>query len=178
MFDILFNPQGRVSRKGFVIVFLLPYLVLYLVPAYALASNDIVALLTFIIGLFFLWPSWVAVPVKRLHDLGKTGWLHLIVPLIGILGIVVWIFGIFAPYGDDPEGFGTMLEERFSGVTENAEAMAIMWDLSKDQPLALLGIGMIFGFLIEYLLFAILPGQKGENRFGADPLADGKGYAD
>jgi uncharacterized membrane protein YhaH (DUF805 family) len=72
MFDFLFNPHGRISRKGYAIGFLLPYMVLAVLPGLFLALTGPASLVLTLIGLFFFWPS-IAVSVKRFHDLGRTG---------------------------------------------------------------------------------------------------------
>lgn len=48
-------------------------------------------ILSMIFNLAVLIPS-IAIAVRRLHDLGKTGWWYLLifVPLIGIIVLIVW----------------------------------------------------------------------------------------
>lgn len=66
-------------------------------------------------SLAVLVPS-IAVGVRRLHDIGKSGWLYLIslIPLIGTIIVIVWFAqdGMSGPnmYGPDPKGdnFGGM----------------------------------------------------------------------
>lgn len=52
-----------------------------------------------------IWPG-IAVQVKRLHDLGFTGWLALInlVPVIGGLVMLIWL-GFFKG-SDEPNAYG------------------------------------------------------------------------
>jgi uncharacterized membrane protein YhaH (DUF805 family) len=72
----------------------------------------------------------IAVAVRRLHDVGKSGWMYLLIflPVIGW----IWLIVLFATegetgtnkYGDDPKGFGSIDTESF-GLTEtdiNTEA--------------------------------------------------------
>ena len=56
----------------------------YMVPA--------LAILGFIASLVLFIPS-LAVEVRRLHDIGKSGWYVLIrlVPLVGIVLLLIWL---------------------------------------------------------------------------------------
>ena len=62
----------------------------------------LLALATFIPGL--------AVGIRRLHDVGKSGWFYLIIfiPIIGIIWLLILFFteGTQGPnqYGPDPKG--------------------------------------------------------------------------
>ena len=181
MFDFLFNPQGRISRKGFLLGFFLPWLVLtqiipWLIPSGpdAGAVFGILGLVSALIGLFYLWPSFVAVPVKRLHDLGLSGWLQVIVPILGLVGVVLIFVGMFNVYDGTPEDFAV----EFESIQSNAEMVAILWPLILASPLALAGLVLLFAYLIEFVVFCLLPGQKGANKYGEDPLASGRGFAD
>ena len=60
-----------------------------------------------IVSLILLWPG-IAVSVKRLHDIGWTGWLILL-SLVPIAGLVITVVNWFIPgnsgdnkYGPDP----------------------------------------------------------------------------
>ena len=181
MFDFLFNPNGRISRKGFAIGFFLPWLALTQIPSLLVPTGPeagavwaIVGLVFTLAGLFFLWPSFVAVPVKRLHDLGLTGWLQVIVPIIGLIGIVLIVVGMFNAYGGTPEEFAL----EFEGIESNSGMYAAFWPLIKASPLALVGVVLFFAYLIEFVVFCLIPGQKGPNEHGEDPLASGRGFAD
>lgn len=181
MFDFLFNPNGRISRRGFAIGFFLPWLVLTQLPSLVVPTGPdigafwtIVTLIVTLAGLFYLWPSFVAVPVKRLHDLGLTGWLQVIVPLVGLVGIVLIVVGMFNAYEGTPEEFAV----EFEGIESNADMMGIFWPLIKASPLALGGLVLFFAYFIEFVVFCLIPGQKGPNEHGEDPLASGRGFAD
>ncbi len=55
-----------------------------------------------------LLPAIICVSVRRLHDLGKSGWMYLIgiIPLVGAIILLVWFVGDGQPhansYGDVP----------------------------------------------------------------------------
>lgn len=180
MFDFLFNPQGRISRKGFAIGFFLPWLATQIPPFFIPTGPEagalwvVVGLVFTLAGLFFLWPSFVAVPVKRLHDLGLTGWLQVLVPLIGLVGIILVVVGMFGAYEGTPEDFAL----EFEGIESNADTYAVFWPLIKSSPLALAGVALFFAYLIEFVIFCLIPGKNGPNEHGEDPLASGRGFAD
>lgn len=90
--DALFNPVGRVSVKGFWLLFVVPLFGFNILASILSALGfsligDSLAVLTF---LFFLWPS-MNIIIKRLHDLGRTGWL--------IVAYFFSLFGIFMLVG-------------------------------------------------------------------------------
>ena len=66
-------------------------------------------LITMLFGLAMLVPS-IAVGIRRLHDLGKSGWWLLIafIPIIGAIVLIVFFVQAGTPgdneYGPDPYG--------------------------------------------------------------------------
>ena len=79
---------GRSSRSEFW------WLHLFFVTVFLLASLVDVLVGTFLNILFFfafMWPS-IAVSVRRLHDIGRSGWWYLIcmVPIIGEVFLIVY----------------------------------------------------------------------------------------
>jgi uncharacterized membrane protein YhaH (DUF805 family) len=175
MFDFLFNPQGRVSRKGYALGYLLPYILLVVLPPLILSGFGMIGLYTTVIGLFFLWPSLIAVPFKRFHDLGLTGWIHVgVLVLIGILtGFALSEF--FMEVMRNP----ALAEELDQGVANDPiSGFAAMW-AQIDDP-AKRG-ALIAATVLQYgepLAFLVLPGERRANRFGEDPTVSGRGFAD
>lgn len=174
MFDFLFNPNGRISRKGYGIGFFVPYLLLVTLPGLLLVNSGAVGIYITVIGLFFLWPSLIAVPVKRFHDLGRSGWWHILVLVIGAglsgYASVPLVMQAF----EDPSALES-LEQGKNGL----QMTAATFDLIKDSPDR--AIAFILGSVVQYgemLFFLIAPGQRDANRFGGDPLASGRGFAD
>ena len=104
---------GR-ARRSELWMFILLYFIVYLV-AFALggavAGGDPgkAMALPAIVGLVFFIPM-IAVEVRRLHDIDKSGWWLLIslVPLLGAILLLVWFCksGTAGPnrFGDDPKG--------------------------------------------------------------------------
>ena len=178
MFDFLFNPQGRISRKGFWLGFLLPYLAITVGLSVIGGLVPVLAILSTLAGLFYFWPSAVAVPVKRFHDLGMTGFWQLGFVLAEIVLIVVFfagigIYAVEAGMESELEAMATMSE---------AEQMAVLGGMIGEalgSPLVLGGLGLLILLNLVWLYFmGIRRGQAGPNQHGEDPHASGRGFAD
>ncbi|WP_158548390.1 DUF805 domain-containing protein [Parvularcula marina] len=166
MFDFLFNPKGRISRKGYTIAFLAPYLVLTFIVAPLLGMPGVI-----LIGLFFLWPKNVSVPVRRFHDMGITGKYQ-----IGFLGLL--FLARLIAYKGMVTALGGM--EAMSAMTVE-EQLAAVAEAARQGGNADMRIGTLLVIGVEIsqmLLFGLVKGQKGKNQYGNDPLADGRGFAD
>jgi uncharacterized membrane protein YhaH (DUF805 family) len=95
------NFSGRAIRSEywwFVLAYIIAYLVLAIVD-YVLGAQ----LLTSILSLGLLIPS-IAVGVRRLHDLDKSGW-WLLLGLIPIVGLIL-IYWFAQPGTPGPNRFG------------------------------------------------------------------------
>ncbi|GGY41836.1 DUF805 domain-containing protein [Parvularcula lutaonensis] len=174
MFDFLFNPSGRISRKGYWIGFLLPYLALTELAPRLLGGVPGMGVVFGLIALFYLWPSVIAVPFKRMHDLGKSGWLYLGAMIVALVLIVAAVVMGAGQADGGFEGFAAQMES----MPEDEVGM-FMFELVMKSPAAMVMGAMAsiiyFGFVI-YLLF--FPGQSGPNQYGNDPLVGGRGFAD
>ena len=113
-----FNGRARRAEYWYFVLFN----VILIVPVYiiviagAVNENDGVATAGFsLLGLFIigLIIPWLAVVVRRLHDLNKSGWYYFVrfIPLVGPIIFLVWMCtdgNRFANnYGDDPKNPGT-----------------------------------------------------------------------
>jgi uncharacterized membrane protein YhaH (DUF805 family) len=153
--NFLFNPNGRVSRKQIWFNYLLPVAFAGFVAnfvdaavfgasltsraAFADGAPPMTFGLSFFLNLFLLWPS-IAVPVKRFHDRGMTGWWV----LLFALGIVFCGgFAVFEMLANAPSG-----------------------SMGAAGPALLVLAGLM---LAQFVILYCLPGQDGENRFGPDP---------
>jgi uncharacterized membrane protein YhaH (DUF805 family) len=86
-----------------------------------------------IFGLVLLAPSF-AVAVRRLHDVGKSGWFYLIVfiPIIGM----IWLFVLFCTdsqygenkWGPNPKGLGNKKDNTPAEKEEFSE-----WDTDSEE---------------------------------------------
>lgn len=124
--DFYLSPNGRVSLGQYWLRLMLPFIAIYavvMVVAFStmgvesmqnIDTTNPMAVYTTgpgmvigIVSLILLWPG-IAVSVKRLHDIGWTGWLILL-SLVPIAGLVITVVNWFIPgnsgdnkYGPDP----------------------------------------------------------------------------
>jgi uncharacterized membrane protein YhaH (DUF805 family) len=88
--------SGRARRKEywfFVLFYLLMLLVIAIAAEFAAAAENALIVIAGVVFLGMLLPS-IAVTVRRLHDIGRTGWWMLLymIPLIG--DIVMLVFAV------------------------------------------------------------------------------------
>ncbi|MEM1106257.1 MAG: DUF805 domain-containing protein [Pseudomonadota bacterium] len=167
IFNFLFNPIGRISRSDYWLKFWLPSMGVAVVAALidlainpslfdpsagtsAFANQGPVSNL---VSLFYLFPAYVAVPVKRLHDRGLSGWWQLLFVAGFIIGLAMIIGGVFAGLERDPN--------------------PLLLSVVAGGTLIILAVGVT-----QLILFGCLPGQKGPNRYGPDPLNPDSGTAE
>ena len=169
MFGFLFSPMGRISRKAFWLYFVLPYLVLSFIADTidsALFPSG-TAIFSLLIGLFYLWPSVVAVPVKRFHDRNMTGWWVLYFVLFFIAALVpAAIGGALLIDGNIRDLFAQMEE----GARPTDDQIATLQQALFMAPLIFLTGALVIGvWLAELIILGFLPGTEGDNRYGPDP---------
>lgn len=178
MFDFLFNPQGRISRKGWWLGYLLPYLAISIALSVLEGVSGIFAAVSLLVGAFYLWPGLVAVPVKRFHDLGMTGFwqlgfaaANLIVTIALVVG--VGIYAASASLEDDLAELSTLPED---------EQLAALFEVlggSLGNPVVVVCLVLLAVLSLAYLYFmGIKRGVAGPNTHGEDPHASGRGFAD
>jgi uncharacterized membrane protein YhaH (DUF805 family) len=102
----------------------------------AMLGGGIIGILIVITWLALLVPS-IAVGVRRLHDIDRTGW---------------WLM----------LGYGPYILSVILAMAESVELAAI------------LNLVSFVGFIV-LLVFAVLPGTRGPNRFGPDPKGEDLG---
>ncbi len=112
-----------------------------------------IPLLGFFLSIALIWPN-LAITVKRLHDMGHTGWLAAIPYAVGIVG--------------------TMVAFTMIGATAIMNATA----LENEDPAAIFALigpaiglfGLMFLVGLGFLLWiGLTDSQRGENRFGPKP---------
>ncbi|SUD90071.1 DUF805 domain-containing protein [Psychrobacter phenylpyruvicus] len=85
-----FNYKGRARRKEFWYFTLIASIIIFI--AFVLDEIlDTPEMLTGLSGFILFFPS-LAVTIRRLHDIGKSGWWYLItaIPFIGSLVLLYW----------------------------------------------------------------------------------------
>ena len=88
------NFSGRASRSEYWWFYLFSCIVSWVVSIIvSLFSSDLstMYIASMVVGLAFLLPS-LGIAVRRLHDIGKSGWWMFIslIPLIGAIILIVW----------------------------------------------------------------------------------------
>lgn len=146
--NLFLSPNGRIGRGQFWIAFVILFV-----------ANIIINMLTHampflgILGLAVLYFS-VCVYSKRLHDMGKSGWLQLIPILVICAGVVLAVAmgGVAALSGMSGGGNGNP-----------SAAMAALGTAG-----IVIGIGALIG--LAFLLWVgLTPGNAGDNKYGPPP---------
>ncbi len=141
---VMLSFDGRIRRSHFWIAWVILFAIGIVTSWLPLIGG--------LIGLLLIWPN-LAISVKRLHDMGQTGWW---VALPWVAGTILFFVG-------------------FGMIGMGAIATGEMWD---DNPLAMLAVmGPALGvFALSALLglgfllwIGLMPGTVGPNRFGPDP---------
>lgn len=143
--------NGRLRRQHFWISFLI------LLGAGVVTSW--IPVLGLFIGLVLIWPN-VAVQVKRLHDMGKSGWFAIIPWIATAIGFAMMVSAI---------GFAAFTNPEYFESLENEDPSIV---------LSMIG-GMFGGFAIMALVnlafllwIGISDSQRGDNRFGPNPKGE------
>ena len=142
---LLFSFEGRTRRSHFWIGWLI------CLGAGVVASW--IPVIGFFLSIALIWPN-LAISVKRLHDMGKAGWLVAIPWAVAIVG------GIAAGAMMGASVFGN------AAVFDSGDPAAILALMGPAIGLFAL-IGLIgLGFL---LWIGLSDGQPGDNRYGPNP---------
>jgi uncharacterized membrane protein YhaH (DUF805 family) len=142
---LLFSFEGRTRRSHFWIGWLI-CLGVGVVAGW-------IPILGGLISLALIWPN-LAIAVKRLHDMGKSGWLI----------AIPWVVSVV----------GTIAAFSMIGITAFTNAAA----LDEGDPLAIMAllgpalglVGLLMLVNLGFLLWiGLSDGQPGPNRFGSNP---------
>jgi uncharacterized membrane protein YhaH (DUF805 family) len=144
----MFSFNGRLRRQHFWISWLILLgagVVLGWIP-----------ILGTILSLVMIWPN-IAIVVKRLHDMGKTGWFAVVPWVANIIGFIMIISAVGMSIITNPQAF------------ENEDPAAMMSMIGSMMG----GIGIMFLVNIAFLLWiGISDSQRGDNRFGPNPKGE------
>jgi uncharacterized membrane protein YhaH (DUF805 family) len=142
---LFFSFEGRIRRSHFWIG--------WLVCLGAGVVAGWLPLIGAIIGILLIWPN-LAITVKRLHDMGHTGWLAAIPYAVGIVGSIIALSMM---------GVSAFMN---ASALENEDPAAIMALMGPAFGLFALIFLVGIGFL---LWIGLTDSQRGDNRFGPSP---------
>lgn len=195
---MLFNSRGRISRfqatkYGLMVLLILALIVFVYDNVYIAGAVDISDSFFIILAAITLGSGLVLI-TKRFHDLGAPFWASEL--LIAIVCAIYW-FGFASPersieqiatenlaQNPSPIFNGTEQHEYVANDPASGELLGIVvsidaLNLNNDQRVrlskanALLASGAIaawvLGLVLAVLLF-LIPGTRGENKYGPDPL--------
>ncbi|WP_029415781.1 DUF805 domain-containing protein [Brevundimonas bacteroides] len=144
---VLFSFNGRIRRQHFWIGWLI-----------CLGAGVVlgwIPLLGTLLSIALIWPN-LAISVKRLHDMGHTGWLVAIPWIAGIAGVVAAGMSV---------GFAALT----SGYIDNEDPAAVLAVIGPMFGILAIVALIQLGFL---LWIGISEGQRGANRFGPNPKGE------
>lgn len=144
---LFLSPEGRISRQPFWIGFAILF-----VGGFVLQFIPVIGQF---IGMLLIYP-WVCLYSKRLHDMGKSGWLQLIPFGVLILATVIAV----------AVGGAGMLAAMAGGQNDPAAMSAIAGSLGMAGLVFLLAALVCLGFL---LWIGLTPGEPGPNQYGESP---------
>ena len=143
--SLLFSFQGRTRRSHFWIAWLLLF-----------AASFILGWIPFLgilLSLGLIWPN-LAITVKRLHDMGLSGWLAAVPYVVGLVGSVL-AFGMI--------GMSAVANANGLDSEDPAAVLALL-----GPAFGLFGIMFLVG--IGFLLWIGLTDSKpGDNKYGPNP---------
>lgn len=85
------NFSGRTSRAGYWWFVLFTVILNIVVSGIVLGSPKFGTVLSYLVSAFLLLPG-LGICVRRLHDIGKSGWWLLLslIPVVGTIILIVW----------------------------------------------------------------------------------------
>jgi uncharacterized membrane protein YhaH (DUF805 family) len=144
----LFSFNGRLRRQHFWIS--------WLILLGASVVLGWIPILGALISILLIWPN-LAITVKRLHDMGKTGWFAAIPWVAFIVGMVMIIGAVGTAIITNPQAF----------EHEDPSALVAMFGSMMG------GFAVMFLAGLAFLLWiGITDSQKGDNKYGPNPKGE------
>lgn len=172
-----FDFQGRSRRSEYWLWFLFQIIVstVFSILQATFKSSGTGALLM-IMGIRFLYALAILIPniavgVRRLHDIGRTGWWLLFPTVIMLIAAVIY----FSMNGGGHflEDIQTLSSLSGKGTVPPAQALALMGSIMK--PMLWILLPGILASIVTFV-FHVTDGTPGPNRFGDDPKGRGSAH--
>jgi uncharacterized membrane protein YhaH (DUF805 family) len=160
--SVLFSAKGRIGQKTFWIaygpMFAASVLVNFLVQSDP--GNQQLSAIGSLVGLVLLYPM-ICVFSKRLHDMGRSGWLQL---LLYCVFIAFSIFIASRTFGATMSAVAGAAGDR---EVAQAAARAAVLDLMASDPVLKFSPLISFAISLAWALWlGLTPGNPGQNRYG------------
>ncbi|MFI3243570.1 MAG: DUF805 domain-containing protein [Akkermansia sp.] len=158
-FKRYFNFSGRSTLSAYwywILANILINIILSLIDVYVIGLTvSEVGLLSCLWGLITIIPHF-ALSVRRLHDIGKSGWnlLWVILPSVVMYASVIWLVVVIAMGGDGDMDMSS--EELGEMVAANMSEMVVICISAL--------VTMIGGILL--FIYSLLDSKKGTNKWG------------
>lgn len=95
---------GRASRSEYWWFFLFNFLLFLIVPITGLLSVKLIAII-FAIAYIYLTIAMIAVAIRRLHDIDRTGW-WILIGLVPVVGFIVLLIFYLTPGTEGSNQYG------------------------------------------------------------------------
>ena len=150
--SLFLSPDGRIKRQDFWIGWAIMF-----------AANLVLGFVPIIGLLFHCFAIYVMVCLyaKRLHDMGRSGWLQLAPWGVGILALIIG----FALFGTAMISAALAL----GNASPGAGGLAVLLGSLGGFMMVLSLAGLVH--LAFFIWVGATPGQVGENAYGPDPLS-------
>jgi uncharacterized membrane protein YhaH (DUF805 family) len=146
--SLFFSAEGRVGQKDF-------WLAAAILFVFGVVAHAAIGIGT-VLWLLSTY-CWICIYSKRLHDMGRSGWVQ----------IVPWVLGWLLIGAGLVMGLGSLVGLAFSGLPHFLGGMVVGG--------VTMGIGFVFLSGLMHLVFllwlGLTPGQIGPNRYGPEPGA-------
>lgn len=113
VFENYANFEGRARRKEYWMFFLANFIVSiilgFIVGFIAALTSPMLAPLANVYSLAVFIPS-IAVAIRRMHDIGKSGW-YILIPIYNIILLATEGDRGANEYGEDPKGYSDTIDE-------------------------------------------------------------------
>ncbi len=168
---VFLSSHGRLSRMGYLFFnVILIGLMLLVGIVFSILSAILPSILSGLIEIsvnIFSTYLVIMLSIKRLHDLGYSGWWQAIYYGLMFLLILLILSSVFSYFGEDLDTLMAMLTQIDQGSLDNATADNLLAFFSSLKPHLI----MIILVNIVWIIILLLPGQTVENRYGAVPPA-------